>query len=191
MRDALQLQVRAFRRAIVQEQDRALAPNEELLESQDLATVPQRTLRQQAHLRERIEDDAARTAALDGLQHHPRCLAQLDLGRIVHRQVRFGRQVPLLSAKLDHLDPVQRPAMRGCPRGQFLLGFRQREVETFFAAVPPIEQELRGERGLARTRVTFDQIQAVRDEAAAKHIIETRSTGRGAFESPGHASDGR
>ena len=53
--DALQLQVRALGGAVVEQEHRAVAADEELLEREDLAPVAQRALRQQAHLGERVE----------------------------------------------------------------------------------------------------------------------------------------
>ena len=58
VRQALQLQVAAARGEVVEQQHRAVAAGEELLERENLAAVAQRLARQQPHLRQRVEDDA-------------------------------------------------------------------------------------------------------------------------------------
>ena len=47
-------------RHVVEQQHRAVAPDEELLERQDLPAVAQRIAGEQPHLRQRVEDDARR-----------------------------------------------------------------------------------------------------------------------------------
>ena len=48
MGDAVQLQVRAFGRAVVEQEHRAIPADEELFQRKDLPPVAQGTLRQQA-----------------------------------------------------------------------------------------------------------------------------------------------
>jgi hypothetical protein len=49
--DALQLQVRSLACAIIDHQDCALVPDENLLQREDLAPIAERALREQAQLR--------------------------------------------------------------------------------------------------------------------------------------------
>ena len=59
VRDALHLQIAVGGGQVVQQQHGALAGGKELLERQDLPTIPQRVARKQAQFRQRIEDHAA------------------------------------------------------------------------------------------------------------------------------------
>ena len=59
VRQALQLQVAAARGEVVEQEHRAVAPGEELLEREDLTAIAQRLARQQLHLGQRVEHDPA------------------------------------------------------------------------------------------------------------------------------------
>ena len=65
VREAPQLKIAVFRRAVVEQQHGAVAPGEELLQAENLPAVAQRLARQQAHLGQRIEDHAAWRDPLD------------------------------------------------------------------------------------------------------------------------------
>jgi len=75
--DALQLQVGRLGGFIIEQEDGALAADEELLEGEDLPTVTKGILGQKPHFGKRVNDDSGR-------------LAPLDLG-----QDRLGRQPQL------------------------------------------------------------------------------------------------
>ncbi len=92
---ALNLEVGVGRRAVVEEQHGALAPGEELLEREDLPAVAQRVARQQPHLRERVEDDAAGLDALDLVEDGLRRLAQLHLRGVEDGVLRLRLQTLL------------------------------------------------------------------------------------------------
>ena len=63
--DAVELEVGSFRGAVVEQEDGALAADEELLERENLAAIAERVLREQPELGERIEDDAGRIDFFD------------------------------------------------------------------------------------------------------------------------------
>jgi hypothetical protein len=82
--DALQLHVRALGGAVLQQQDRALSTDEELLEGQDLPAVAERVLGRQAHLGERVENHAGGVSPGHGVEHALGGLGQLYLGGVIH-----------------------------------------------------------------------------------------------------------
>jgi hypothetical protein len=72
----------------------------------------------------------------------------------------LGIQQAFRRQQLEYLDAVaQRPAMGGGAVAQFALGFRQRDVEAFFAGARAFEQELQRDGGLAGPRCPFYQEQ--------------------------------
>ena len=73
---------------------------------------------------------------------------------------------------------------------QLLLRFREGDVEPGLALMPPFEQELQGKRGLAGAGRAFDEIDAVRKETAAQHVVEPGDAGRGAGRSLLHGRSG-
>ena len=56
----MQLQVGLVRRQVVEQDDRAIAAREEMLQRQHLPAVAQRALRQQPQLGQAVENDARR-----------------------------------------------------------------------------------------------------------------------------------
>ena len=170
--DAVQLQVVHLGRQIVEQHHGAAPAGEEVLQRQDLPAVAQRVLGQQPHLRERVEDDADRLDLVDAVEDQLRGFAQLHLGRMQERQLAVGIERGFRRDQLEDGYSVQRPAM---PRGhdpQLPLAFGQRDVKPLFAPSHAVEQELQGERRLARARPSFDQVQPVGIEAAAEDVIK-------------------
>ena len=82
--DALELQVFRLGRQVVEQEHRAFPADEVLLEGQDLSPVAERVLGEQAHLRERVDDDPPGLDALDLGEDGLGGDAQLDLGRLEH-----------------------------------------------------------------------------------------------------------
>jgi hypothetical protein len=75
----MELEVPGLRGAIVEDEHRACAAREEVLERQDLSPVSQRVLREQAEFGEAVEDDALGPEGRDPFHHAAHRLAQLHL----------------------------------------------------------------------------------------------------------------
>src|SRR5688500_14005911 len=71
--------------------------------------------------------------------------------------------------------------MRFCRKTKFTLGFRERDVEADLALFRTFQQELEGNRGLACTGASFDEIKVAAGETANEHIIKTRHAQPGLF----------
>ena len=82
VRQALQVAVRRRAGQVVEQQHGATTPGEVLLEGQHLAAIAQRTLGQQANLRQRIEDQTLRLDAGAEVEHRLGRLGQLHLRRM-------------------------------------------------------------------------------------------------------------
>jgi hypothetical protein len=93
VRDALHLEVVVLARHVVEEEDRAVPPAEELLESEDLSPVAQRVPREQPQLRERVEHDPRRPDPLDLLEDRPGRLAELHFGGMEEGVLVVGPEV--------------------------------------------------------------------------------------------------
>ena len=122
--DAVQLQVARLRGLVVEQQHGARAGREELLERQHLAPVAQRVLREQAHLRQAVEDDAHRRDAIDLRRQRADRLAELDLRRIEDRLLGVGIATALVG-QLEDVDAVERPAVRAPRRRRAPRRFRR------------------------------------------------------------------
>src|SRR6185436_10546847 len=96
---------------VVEQDDRAIAAVEELLESEDLPAKAQWLARQQSHFRQRVERDARRVDSLDRLQYFIDGLLQLDLGRMEDR-IAFGHLEARFLGQLEDLDSFEAPAVR-------------------------------------------------------------------------------
>jgi hypothetical protein len=177
VRDAVQLQVRAFGGAVIKQQNGAVAAEEEVLHGQDLAPVAQRVLRHQAQLGQRIEHHALRAGALHDLEHLARRLGQLHLRRVVHRDLLFAAKLLLVGHQLGELDAVERPTVRGGACGQLFTRLRQRDVEAALTGARTSQQVLQRHRRLAGARVAFDQIDAPGDVAAVQNLVQAGHAG--------------
>ncbi len=151
-----------------------LLPGEKLLQGEDLAPIPQRALRQEPHLGERIHYDAGWFRSLDLPEQHPHRLAELHLGRVEHRLSAFAGRLGLGRHQLEDVDPLERPAMRFRGGAKLVGGLGQGDVERLLARLASGKQELQAERRLARAGSAFDEMDAVPDEAAAKNVVEIR-----------------
>lgn len=143
-----------------------------MFQRQDLAPIAQRVLRQQPHFGQAVEHQAHRLYPLD-LGHHGTCrFPQFDFRRIQDGLLQI-RTEPFLCDEFEDIDAIERPAMRPGDNVQFISRFRQRDVQTAFVPGPPGLQELKAERGLARTRRAFDQVHVTTRQASTQHIVQT------------------
>lgn len=90
MRNAVQLQIRSFAGAIIEDDDRALATDEELLHRQDLPPIAKRVLREQPHFGQRVKRHTIGAASLDGFQNLACSLTKFDFAGMQHRQWLLG-----------------------------------------------------------------------------------------------------
>ncbi len=184
VRDAVQLKVARIGRLVVEQQHGARAVREEVLQREDLAPVAQRILCQQAHLGQAVEDDAVRLDSFDLRRDAADRLAELDFGRVEDRLL--GIRVAARAVdQLEHVDAVERPAVRRDHRLQFLCRFGQRDVEAALPGCDAGQQKSQGERRLAGAGRALEQVEAVRRQAAAQDGVEPGDPGRLAFGSLG------
>jgi hypothetical protein len=167
MRDAVHGLVGNVGGEVVEQHHRRAEFHEIMLDRQNLPTIAQRTLRQQPDLGQAVENHPAWPAAFYRLENLLGGFAEFEIGRIeqalllLRIQQAFGRQ------QLEYLDAIaQRPAMRRGAGAQFTLGFRQRDVEAFFAGARAFEQELQRHGGLAGTRRALYQEQVTAGKSA-------------------------
>src|ERR1700722_900399 len=106
MSDTVQLQVRSFGRPVIEHQYGALASDKELLQSENLPPISKRTLGEQAQLRQRIKNHAARSVALNGLEHLTGGLAELDFRRRQHGQLLIASKLTFIGNQFDNFDAV-------------------------------------------------------------------------------------
>ena len=177
--DALDLQVLLGGGAVVEQQHRAAATREDLLERQDLPAKTQRAPRQQAQLRQGVDDHPLGLEPVGLREHGAHGLAQLDLRRVEDRVLLIRLEAGLAGHQLVDVDALQRPAVRGRHRPQLLLGLRQGDVEDPLSASRALLQELQGEGGLPRARQAFDEIQAPGRETPAQDRVQALDSGTG------------
>jgi hypothetical protein len=180
VRDAVQLQVVVVGAAVVQQQDGTAATGEECFESQHLAAIAQRVLRQQAHFRQAVEDHAGRLQLLDRGHHAPSGLAQFDLGRMQDRLLGLGTQ-PFFGHQFEHLHALEGPSVRSRDGPELGRGFRERDVQALLAVLRAATQELQPERGLAGAGGALDQIKVPAGKPATKYVVESGDAGGGAL----------
>src|SRR5690349_1810391 len=101
MGNALQVEIRSLRCLIIKQQDGTLPTDEELLERQNLASVAQRALGQQAELRQGIKNDSRRGRLLDSFQDPLRRLVEFRLGYGIHRDLFVGVEIVFLGDEFD------------------------------------------------------------------------------------------
>ena len=131
MRNAVQLQVLlpTIPGKVVEQQHSGFAPGEELLQRQDLSTVTQRVLRQQAQLRQAVEHYPAWVDALYLGSDQLDGFAELHLPRVKERHLSTGAQDIFGRGKLEHVYAVQRQPVGGDHGLQLFMSFGQGDVE--------------------------------------------------------------
>ena len=133
---------------IVEQQHRATAAGEVLLERQHLAAIAQRALGEQANLRQRIEHQPLRFDAGAEVDHRLGRLGQLHLRGMEQRVLVVAAQ-RIGGRQLEQLDPLEGPAVRRRDHLELFPGLGQRDVDAPLAAPVPFQQELQGQRRLA------------------------------------------
>src|ERR1700733_10175997 len=87
--------LRRFSRSIVEQQDGSAMPREIMLEREDLPSIAQRTLGQQADFGQTVQHDAAGFDTLEYLEDCTGRLAKLKVGRIEQALLLFPIQQTL------------------------------------------------------------------------------------------------
>ena len=162
---------------------------EAVLEREDLPAVAQRGLRQQAQLRQAVEDEPRRALLLDALQDAPGGLAELELGRVEQGLLLLGAEAGL-GHQLDHRDAVERPPMRRRRGPQLVRRLGKRDVHAALAQAAPLQQELQRERRLAGAGHALDEVEAVAGQATSKDVIEAKDASQSLLACPGAAACG-
>ena len=93
MSNAAQLQVARLGGLVVEQQHGAVLAREAVLERQDLPAVAQRGLRQEAQLRQAVQDQPRRPLLLEPLQNAPRGFP--ELGRMKQSLLLLAAEVGL------------------------------------------------------------------------------------------------
>ena len=176
--EAVQLHVALGSRAIIEEQSRAVAAGEELLEREDLPAKPKWIACQQPHLGERVDDDANGALVLDRGENDFDGLLQLDLGRMKER-VGLVRAARLDFRELEDIHVVEGPQMRRGGVAQLGGGLRQRDVHATLTVRDAAQQELQPKRRLSGSWIAVDQIDVIAGEAAAQDGIQPGDAGAG------------
>src|SRR4051794_18354773 len=86
--------------------------------------------------------------------------------------LRGGLELGPNCRELDNIDPVQAPAVGIGHFLELVARFGERDVKGLFARQAAGEKELQRERGFSRARFPFEQVKAVRREAAAQNIVQ-------------------
>jgi hypothetical protein len=172
MGNRVQLQIVLLRGEVVEQHYGGLTARKEVLQREDLTTIPKRALCQQAKLRQAIKDDPRGGQGLNPVEDHLGCFAELHLGRMQDSELLARIQAALRRDQFKDRDAFERPAMALGHQPQFALGLRQRDVEGRFAAANSLQQEFQGQRGLARTGLSFEQIHPLRVDTAPEDVIQ-------------------
>ncbi|MNT44684.1 hypothetical protein D3C72_1812220 [compost metagenome] len=93
-----------------------------------------------------------------------------------HRLQAAVAQRILGRAQLEQVQAFQRPAVGGGHFAQLFGGLGQGDVQAALAPLQAFQQELQRQRGLARTRGPFQQVQTPLRKAAAKDLVQALDT---------------
>jgi hypothetical protein len=159
--------VQCFGREIIQGQHGGFAARKVVLESQQLAPIAQRTLGEEANLRETVDHDASWLHSLHCFRNHLDRLAQLKVRGVQQAllPVRIEEGICRLQLK-DLNEIIQIPTMRRRAFQEFLLRFRQRDVKRSLFRSHAFHQKSYCNGGLTRSRMPFEEEQASARETA-------------------------
>jgi hypothetical protein len=143
-----------------------------VLEGEDLPPVAQRVARQQAHLREGVEDHPGGVDALHRLEHRAGGLRQLHLRRVEQRVLGVRLQALLGHLEVADGDPVEVPAVGFRDVAQLLLGLREGGVDPGLSPAGAGQQELHGHGRLPGARVALEKVHPVAGEATPENVVQ-------------------
>ncbi len=114
---------------VIKQQHRRVVAGEIMLDSQDLPSVTQRTLRQKTDFREAVDHHASGFDALDHLEYLPRRLTQLQVRGVEQTLVMIGIEQAFGRRQFEDIDMfVEFPAVRGGTRAQLAFSLGQGNV---------------------------------------------------------------
>src|SRR4029078_10781721 len=154
VRQRLHVQLSLAGGGIIQNEYRATALHEELLERQHLPAIAQGRACKQPQFGQRIEHDAGRSHALNDLAYTACGLGELDFGRMEYRVLLFADEQVLAWHHLEYVSAFERPPVRRRNRTQFMFAFGKRDVDAALALADAFEKKLQCRGGLARARRT-------------------------------------
>lgn len=108
---ALDVRVQIVPGVLVQQEQRTVPPDEELLQAQNLPPITERVAREQPHIGHRVQHGTRRLASLNGFEHVLRQVTQLDFGRMEERVFLFRAKI-LRGLEFLNVDAVKGPAVR-------------------------------------------------------------------------------
>ncbi len=149
-----------------------------MLQGQDLATVTQRALRQQAQLGQAVDHHARRIETFHPIEDQTAGLAEFHLGGMQDRQFLAGIETGLRRHEFEDRHAVEAPAMPFGHQLKLALGLRQADIKRGLPAAHPFEKELHRQRGLARAGTPLIEIHPLRVEPAAQNEVQSLTTGR-------------
>ena len=184
MAQAVQMGVARVGRSghVVDQDDGAVPAGEELLQGQNLTTIAQRILRQQAHFGQAVEHDAGRADPLHFVLDQADGFAQLHFPRVDDGLFATIAEHVIGGFQFEHVEAIERPVMGRGDGAQFLAGFGQGDVQNPLALADALAQKLQRERGLARSRRAFQQIETTGGDAAAQYLVQAHIAGRNDLE---------
>ncbi len=149
-----------------------------MFQRQDLATVSERTLGQEAQLREAVDHDPRRSQGVHLVEDHLSGFAKLHFRGLQDRQFLGGVQRRLGGHELEDGDALEGPAVSLGHQTQFALRLRQRDVEARLASADAFQQELQSQRCLAGARLPFEQVHPLGIETASEDVVQAGIAGR-------------
>ena len=172
--DAVHGLVEGFGGQVVQQQHRGVIAHEVMLDRQDLPAIAQRALREQADLRQAVDDHAGRLDPFDHLEDLPGGLAQLQVGGVQQALLVVSVEQAFGWSQFEDMDVViQVPTVGLGALAQLALGFGQGDVQRRFAVFRTGLQKMQGDGGFTSAGFTFQQEQMATREPTAKNVVKT------------------
>jgi hypothetical protein len=176
--EGLELEVAGGGGAVVEEEDGAMPADEELLEGEDLASVAEGISGEEAHFGEGVEDDAGGLVFFNDVEDGLGGFGELDFGRAEEGILLFTGESFFGARKFVKDEAVEVPVVGAGDGAEFFIGFREGDVESFFAFPGAVEEELEGEGGFAGAWVSLDEVEAVLGESSVEDIVQSLDAGR-------------
>src|SRR5690349_676199 len=113
----------------------------------------------------------------DGREQRAKRALELDLGGVKQR-IRLFCRFRGDGSELEHIDSVERPAVRARDTPELIRCLRERDVQSRFVGVAARKQELQRYRRLTGTRLAVDEIEMPTWQTAAEDVIESDDAGQ-------------
>ncbi len=150
--------VERFGGQIIQQQYRRVVAGEVMLDGQNLPTITQGALRQQANFRQAVDHHPRWLDALDHLKDVARGFAKLQVRGVEQTLMMIAVEQVLGRGQFEDVDFVRQfPAVRRCAFAELVLGFGQSDVQRHFTQVCPCLEELKCYGCLAGSGFAFEK----------------------------------